>query len=561
MLLAQEASQIGITVNELLPDRPFSFADFPRTKAQADKLLQKLTTNLETIIVNGVRSAWTLANNKNNELARRIFGDNVGKLTPTQYKRYFTNNEPARDAFIKRKTDGLTLSDRVWRYAEQFKAEIELGLDIGIRNGLSAQEMARDLKQYLNEPEKLFRRVRDQHGNLVLSKAAKAYHPGQGVYRSSHKNAMRLSRTENNMAYRYADFERWNNFDFVVGVEIRLSNNPNHCPMCAALAGKYRKDFKFGGWHPQCRCRALPILKTVEEMQKETDAILAGQQVPKDSVNTVSGMPANFNDWYAKNQERIDRAANKPYWLRDNEKLIQASLPQNQEEKPEKYELNTQTLKDLKRRDFSIRGDIEKYNILMGGFDLAAFDDDFMKLSRDNDIEFDFKTLNIGDEKIYLDYYSKDVRLERSFYINNKGAKEVHHDLFIIPAHIQGNGFSKKVFSDLYEQYRNAGIEIIDVQANIDIGGYTWARYGFMGKDQKSIGDVIRKAKGETLTLSEYEDFDKWLKSNSEQGRYNMRELSEKPYGKKLLLGTNWFGNIDLRNEAERLVFEKYLGR
>lgn len=320
--LALEAAVIGVKVNAINPDRPFSFSDYPITKKLADKLIAKMQSSVEAIIVNGVRSAWTLANNKNNELAQRVFGNNVGKLTQAQYGRYFSTNEPAREAFLKRKTDGLSLSDRVWRYSQQFKAEIELGLDIGIRNGLPAQDMARELKQYLRDPEKLFRRVRDQHGNLVLSQRAAAYHPGQGVYRSSYKNSLRLSATENNMAYRHADDIRWAQMDFVVGYEIRLSNNPNHCPMCAALADRYPKSFHWAGWHPFCRCRKIPILKTLEEFQKETNAILAGERPDSFSVNAVNGLPGNFTSWLNINSDRITRAASQPYWLRDNVGLL-----------------------------------------------------------------------------------------------------------------------------------------------------------------------------------------------------------------------------------------------
>ena len=96
--------------------------------------------------MNGIRSEWTLANNKNSELARQVFGDNVGKLTQEQYRRYFSTNDNAREAFEKRKVNGLNLSDRVWRYTDQVKAEIELGVDVGIRNGLSADELSRDLR-------------------------------------------------------------------------------------------------------------------------------------------------------------------------------------------------------------------------------------------------------------------------------------------------------------------------------------------------------------------------------------------------------------------------------
>ena len=50
-------------------------------------------------------------------------------------------------------------------------------------------------------------------------------HPGRGVYRSSYMNARRLAATETNIAYRTADHLRWQKMDFVVGIEIVLSDN------------------------------------------------------------------------------------------------------------------------------------------------------------------------------------------------------------------------------------------------------------------------------------------------------------------------------------------------
>ena len=214
-----QAVAIGVSLPDFKPDTLFSFDDYPAIRKRVEKLLQKLQNGLSSIILNGIKSEWTLANNKNSELARQVFGDNVGKLSQEQYRRYFSTNDSAREAFEKRKVNGLNLSDRVWRYTEQFKAEIELGLDVGIRNGLSADDMSQELRQYLKYPDKLFRRVRDEHGELQLSKRAAAFHPGRGVYRSSYKNARRLAATETNIAYMTADYERWQQLDFVVALK------------------------------------------------------------------------------------------------------------------------------------------------------------------------------------------------------------------------------------------------------------------------------------------------------------------------------------------------------
>jgi hypothetical protein len=124
----------------------------------------------------------------------------------------------ALKAFQERKINGLGLSDRVWNYSRQLKGELELGIDIALGEGRSAAQLSRDLRQYLQNPDKLFRRVKDKHGILHLSKNAQKYHPGPGVYRSSYKNAMRLTRTEINMAYRVADYEKYQQLDFVTGI-------------------------------------------------------------------------------------------------------------------------------------------------------------------------------------------------------------------------------------------------------------------------------------------------------------------------------------------------------
>ena len=329
---AEEAAKIGVSIKAALPeDRLFSFNDYPETKKQIDRLMTALQESMETTIVNGVRSEWTLSNNKNNALASRVFGDNLGKLTKEQYRRYYSTNGNALDAFIKRKENGLTLSDRVWKYTDAFKNEIEFGLDLGIRSGENAASLARSLQEYLQYPDKLFRRVRDKHGILRLSKAAKAFHPGRGVYRSSHKNARRLAATETNIAYRTSDHLRWQQMDFVVGIEIKLSNNHtvNGMPLtdiCDTLKGRYPKDFKFVGWHPHCRCHVVTILKTEEEMMRDTQRILNGEQPQKGSVNTVKSVPSAFKDWVEEHSERIEKGGKLPYFIADNRKRVNKML-------------------------------------------------------------------------------------------------------------------------------------------------------------------------------------------------------------------------------------------
>lgn len=124
---------------------------------------------------------------------------------------------------------------------------------------------------------------------------------------------MRLTRTEINMAYRTADYERWKDMDFVLGVEIQLSGAHPEYDICDILQGKYPKTFKFTGWHPHCLCFATPILQSDEDF-------IAGKE-PK----LITELPQNFKDWYKFHKEEIQIATDKgklPYFLRDNKEVI-----------------------------------------------------------------------------------------------------------------------------------------------------------------------------------------------------------------------------------------------
>jgi len=44
---------------------------------------------------------------------------------------------------------GFNLSDKVWNYAQQFKGDIELGLDLGLSEGKSAADLSQNLREYL----------------------------------------------------------------------------------------------------------------------------------------------------------------------------------------------------------------------------------------------------------------------------------------------------------------------------------------------------------------------------------------------------------------------------
>lgn len=323
-----EAARIGSLV-AFNPAKPFSFADYPLTSKLILDLQEKMAKDINLVITKGIDEEWALSDTKTEAIVNELFSDLESELLEIRQRAYIKRRDNAREAFKMRILQGLSLSDRVWQYTGQFKEEIEMALDIGLREGKSADELSREVRKYLNNPNMLFRRVRDEHGVLHLSQRAKAYHPGQGVYRSSYKNARRLTATETNIAYRTADHLHRQDLDFVVGIKIQLSNNHTlngepFVDICDYLKGDYPKDFKFVGWHPHCRCFVTNIYKTEEERREDLRRMLRGEPpIPAEqSNNYVAEPPQGFVKWVQTNAARTARSLSIPYFMQDNAELV-----------------------------------------------------------------------------------------------------------------------------------------------------------------------------------------------------------------------------------------------
>ena len=375
-----DLSVLATMIKGIPEDKPFSFDAVPGMADKAMEVIEKLCSRMTAVIEKGDRAEWLGACAKSNQFIEDVL--KTSKLTKGTLQKYQDRNLEALAAFQERKVDGLGLSERVWKHVAPLKDEVELTMDTtkkyfknginssktqtkmdrAIGEGMSAQEFSREVRSCLKEPNKLFRRVRDKYGNLHLSKAAKLYHPGQGVYRSSYKNAMRMTRSEINMAYRQSDYMRWQQLDFVVGVKVNLSNNHTEegrdgktripiSDICDCLAGEYPKTFKFIGWHPQCKCFATPIMKSLEEVDKDVDE--DGNYTNLPSANQVYDVPQNFKDYVKDNEERMKGWSSTPYYLKDNPQFVDEALH------PEKYLkkpliLDADTIKRLS--DFDIYG-------------------------------------------------------------------------------------------------------------------------------------------------------------------------------------------------------------
>lgn len=276
-----------------------------------DSELTKLHAKLVSIIEQGESKAAFLSFQNNDEYLK------------TYLKRMSIFQVAAEGIFMrslegfsqfKKKYSKLNYSKRIWDLAAETKTQLEFFMSSGLAAGRSAAEISRDVRGILKEPDKRFRRIKDpKTGKLKLSKPMKDYHPGQGVYRSSFKNALRLTGTNINISYRQADVFRWQKEKFVLGYEVRLSGNHPVFDICDSMVGKYPKTFVFTGWHSNCFCYATPILPEPDNFVK----YLGGK---KDFSNDyVLEPPKKHTEFFNNHIERYDKNYKElPYWVDHN---------------------------------------------------------------------------------------------------------------------------------------------------------------------------------------------------------------------------------------------------
>lgn len=317
----------------------------PTEKDKVQALLDLYAKSVISLIEQGVTRAVLLSSQiQQSALSAytRMQGAAVDKWR-TNTAKAFIESRMKRDG-------GLNLSDRVWNYTQQTKAEFEMAmsqvLEKGISKGISAETLGRQIRQLLVNSDMMYRhyhlkklmsdgtkkdvvewrrRVIDDNGKMHFVKEDLAK-VGKGVYRSARQNALRLTITETNMAYNYANCKRWSDEPYVLGICIRLSGNHPEEDICDELQGDYPKDFMWRGWHPRCRCSMSSILmdRNSEEW-KNLRSMNEKDYYAYKSSNLVKETPTAFKKWVKNNAKKLSEARNNgklPYFVRDNENVV-----------------------------------------------------------------------------------------------------------------------------------------------------------------------------------------------------------------------------------------------
>lgn len=340
---------LGYSEDVFESDALFNFDNFPVLKARLNEIFNDYFQNSMLCYKSGMASGVSLAYSHDN--------DALGQFSVLTDKALETARKTAAATFIANRLNaknGLNLAQSVWNYCQQTKAEFEMAMSNviadGLEKGTSAEEVGRRIRQYLNNPDMMYRRY---HTVKVLKNGQKKdivtwrrkriidgrvrfveeplEHVGQGVYRSARKNALRVARTEINAAYHKARNGRWANEPFVIGQHIHIS--PQHDPdedadICDELEGYYPKDFDWDSWHSQCMCTSDPVMISGEERKQFYKRMLNGEDMSSYiSPNSIKDVPDQYKRYIEANGDKIvdafkrgkltwHLANNKSYWVK-----------------------------------------------------------------------------------------------------------------------------------------------------------------------------------------------------------------------------------------------------
>lgn len=278
----------------------FLFSDYPELKQTINGIVTGYTAQMNNLIYAGTTKEWKESNIMQDLLARKVLRAYDFEKGGDKYNRYFQHNTDALKAFQNRVDNGMNLSQRLWNQSQELKKELEHTISTAIERGQSAVVLSKRISKYLTDYPLLKSDYAEKYGKAV------SCHNCQYA-------SIRLARTEINMAYRKAEQLRWQQFDFVLGYEVKLSKRHPAPDICDDLLGIYPKDFVFLGWHPNCMCYVVPIVMSDEEYYNN-----------RQSSNNYMPLPSGLGSWIDKNCLRIltaSRNGTLQYWLRDNKNV------------------------------------------------------------------------------------------------------------------------------------------------------------------------------------------------------------------------------------------------
>lgn len=183
----------------------------------------------------------------------------------------------------------------------------------------------------------------------------------------------------------------------------------------------------------------------------------------------------------------------------------------------------------------------------MGVEDPKRFIEDMvaMSSSMSKTGQFTFEVFGkVGAQTMRTTFQGQGVEMIRQFDVvpkgPRKGALDVYHSWFVVPATKQGTGNGLRMLVDSFDIYERHGVARVTVTANLDVGGYAWGRLGFKAAQPSKFLSTV---------FNVYVDPDMLELYNvaAAAGADAPSVVAAHPRGKQLMLKKKWNGFVDVK--------------
>lgn len=133
------------------------------------------------------------------------------------------------------------------------------------------------------------------------------------------------------------------------------------------------------------------------------------------------------------------------------------------------------------------------------------------------------------------------------------GSITVEHNTFFVSESGQAKGIAKQILAQSMAAYQKLGVSRIELDANMKVGGYAWAKFGFLPYEG-SLTNMKHH-----VSADQNKSADAKMEVSILRHPKDMWALADSPIGKEALLGTSWGGVLRLDDKEAMARFNSYV--
>jgi hypothetical protein len=144
-----------------------------------------------------------------------------------------------------------------------------------------------------------------------------------------------------------------------------------------------------------------------------------------------------------------------------------------------------------------------------------------------------------------------------------------YHNKLIIPEALQKKHLSRDINGILFRYYPSLTVHKIYIKADLQAGGYVWARAGFSATIKGEVETILERAyklhneQGSTITTAYLiymqEIFDEHYNKTPTKPFFIHHWTLNRNISREILVKTRWNGILDFANQDQISIFKAYL--